>query len=73
MGELDDLLERVRTALDPERFLNELGASVQGRPFLSGEIETVALTRSFLDSEADIARYALEALEEIRRRVDVRP
>ncbi len=67
MSNTDELLEPIRTALDPERFFEELGLSEEGRSFLGGECDTVTLTRSFLDGEAEIARRGLGALEEIRR------
>ncbi|GMQ85765.1 MAG: hypothetical protein BMS9Abin07_1333 [Acidimicrobiia bacterium] len=67
MSSTDELLEAIRTALDPERFFEQLDESAAGRSFLAGESDSVTLTRSFLDGEAEIARHALEALEQIRR------
>jgi len=67
MGDIDDALDAIRTALDPQRFFEQLSESERGRSFLSGETDSVTLTRSFLDREAEIAQQALAALEEIRR------
>ena len=69
MGDIDELTEAIRTALDPERFFNLLNESEEGRSFLKREGDSVTLTRAFLDREVEIAQHALEALEEIRRLV----
>lgn len=65
----DDLFAAIHTALDPDRFFAELRRYEGGRSFLSGEADEVSLTRGFLEREAGIARTALDALEEVRRRL----
>lgn len=67
VANVDELLQDIRTALDPVRFLAALGETEEGHRFLSGQSDTVPLSRGFLDTEAAIARRGLEALEAIAR------
>ena len=69
MSTTDQLLDAIHSALSPERFLSQLELSEEGRLFLSGERDTVPLTRDFLDSESLIAREGLQALGELGRRL----
>lgn len=67
MSNTEQLLEATCTALDPERFLEQLNQSEDGRSFLIGDSDSVILTRGFLESEIAIAQRGLDALERIRR------
>ena len=69
MSNIDHLLESIRTALDPERFFQQLQQSGQGKSFLNGDSDSVTLTRRFLDDEAAVARRGIDALEALSRTI----